>query len=97
MIFNWIEILNDRLLAYGLSLSSEESVLQSKRADFNSVLRDVHQNYPHKKITHMILAMHQYYDVEFIHGLLDEELKMTVKGEQYEENSALLGKKRKIR
>jgi hypothetical protein len=95
MILNWIETLNDRLLTYGLSLSTDESVLQSKKADFNSVLRDVHQMYPHKKVSHMILAMHQYYDVEFIVKLLDEELRMTVKSEQAEENSAFLVKKKR--
>lgn len=95
MILNWIETLNDRLISYGLSLHTEENVLQSKKADFNSVLRDVHQLYPHKKVSHMILAIHQYYDVEFIVGLLDDELRMTVKSEQAEENSAILGKKKR--
>lgn len=95
MIINWIETLNDKLLSYGLSLSSEESVLTSRKADFNSVLRDVHQDFPYKKVSHMILAMHQYYDVEFIVGLLDDELRMTVKSEQADENSAFLGKKQR--
>ena len=98
MIVNWITVLNDRLLFYGLSLSSEESILQSKKVDFNKVLRDLHQTFPHKKISHMILAMHEYYDIEFIVGLLDDELRMSVKSEQADDNSAMLkkGKKKKV-
>lgn len=94
MIVNWIIVLNDQLLAYGLSLHTTEAILEARKVEFNQVLRDVHQKFPTKQISHMILAMEQYYAIEFVVSLLDEELLLTVKEEKARENSATLRSKK---
>ena len=82
MIINWIDVIQRQLLAYGLSLDSTEDVLSESRINFNKVLRDLHDKFPQKEVSHMLLAMSQHYEVEFLVSLLDEELMRKVKGEK---------------
>lgn len=86
IVSNWIEIINERFLAYGMSLSSEESILTNQKIAFNKVLRDLKQAYPTKKIWHMILAMRHHYEIEFLVGLLDDENRFEVRSEMVSEN-----------
>lgn len=87
IVSNWIEVINECFLAYGMSLSSEESILTANKVAFNKVLRDLKQLYPTKKIWHMILAMRHHYEIEFLVGLLDEETRLEVRSEIVSENS----------
>ena len=66
IVSNWIEVINERFLAYGMSLSSDEDVVKSKKIEFNQVLRDLKQEYTTKKLWHMILSMKDYYEIEFL-------------------------------
>lgn len=86
IVTNWIDVINERFLAYGMSLSSTESILESKKIAFNKVLRDLKQKYPHKKLWHMILAMRDHYAIEFIVGILDDENRLQVRSELADEN-----------
>lgn len=91
----WIEVINERFLAYGMSLSSDESVLTSEKIAFNQVLRDLLQEHPNKKLYHIILSMKDYYDIEFLVDLLDDEHRLTIRREMVSENELILTKKRK--
>ncbi len=95
IVSNWIEKINERFLAYGMSLSSDESVLNSKKVAFNQVLRDLKQEYPNKKLWHMILSMKDHYDIEFLVELLDEENRLDIRSEMVEDNGSILAKTRK--
>ena len=95
IVSNWIEIINERFLAYGMSLSSDESVLNSKKIEFNQVLRDLKQEYPTKKLWHMILSMKDYYEIEFLVDLLDDENRLEIRSEMVADNGSILAKKRR--
>jgi hypothetical protein len=92
---NWIDVINERFLAYGMSLSSDESILNSKKIAFNQVLRDLKQKYPHKKLFHLILAMRDHYEIEFLKDLLDDENRLDIRSEVAQDNGLILAKKRK--
>lgn len=94
-VSNWIEKINERFLAYGMSLSSDESVLNSKKVAFNQVLRDLKQEYPNKKLCHMILSMKDHYDLKFLVELLDEENRLDIRSEMVQDNGSILAKTRK--
>ena len=95
IVSNWIEVINERFLAYGMSLSSDESVLNSKKIEFNQVLRDLKQEYSTKKLWHMILSMKDYYEIEFLVELLDDENRLEIRSEMVADNGSILAKKRK--
>lgn len=95
IVSNWIEVINERFLAYGMSLSSDESVLNSKKIEFNQVLRDLKQEYSTKKLWHMILSMKDYYEIEFLVDLLDDENRLEIRSEMVADNGSILAKKRK--
>jgi hypothetical protein len=95
---NWVDILNDRFIAHGISLSTEESILLEKenRKAFNSVLRDLKQMFPTKKLWHMVLSMHNHYAIEFIvDELLDMENRLDIEVELANETGRKLTKKLK--
>ena len=95
IVTNWVEVINERFLAYGMSLLSDESVMISKKIAFNQVLRDLKQTYPTKKLWHMLLAMRDHYAIEFLVELLDAENRLDIRSELANENGLLLTKKRK--
>lgn len=95
IVSNWIDKINERFLAYGMSLSSDESILSSKKVAFNQVLRDLKQEYPNKKVWHIILSMKDYYEVEFLVELLDDEMRLEIRSEMIDDNGAIFSKKRK--
>lgn len=95
IVSNWIEIINERFLAYGMSLSSEESILTSKKIAFNQVLRDLRQAYPNKKLWHIILSMKDYYEIEFLVELLDDENRLGIRSEMVEDNGSIFANNRK--
>jgi hypothetical protein len=95
IVSNWIDVINERFLAYGMSLSSDESILTSKKIAFNQVLRDLKQKYPHKKLWHIILSMRDHYEIEFLIDLLDDENRLEIRSEVAEDNGLILAKKRK--
>jgi hypothetical protein len=95
IVSNWIEVINERFLAYGMSLSSDEDVVKSKKIEFNQVLRDLKQEYTTKKLWHMILSMKDYYEIEFLVELLDDENRLEIRSEMVADNGSILAKKRK--
>jgi hypothetical protein len=95
IVSNWIEVVDERFLAYGMSLSTEESVLASKSNEFNQVIRDLKQDYPNKKLWHMILSLKDHYEIEFLVNLLDEENRLQIRSEVASENGLILSKTRK--
>lgn len=95
IVSNWIEVTNERFLAYGMSLSSDEDVVKSKKIEFNQVLRDLKQEYTTKKLWHMILSMKDYYEIEFLVELLDDENRLEIRSEMVADNGSILAKKRK--
>ena len=95
IVSNWIEVINERFLAYGMSLSSDEDVVKSKKIEFNQVLRDLKQEYTTKKLWHMILSMKDYYEIEFLVDLLDDENRLEIRSEMVADNGSILAKKRK--
>ena len=95
IVSNWIDVINERFLAYGMSLSSDESILTSKKIAFNQVIRDLLQKYPHKKLWHLILAMRDHYEIEFLIDLLDDENRLEIRSEVAKDNGLILNKTRK--
>jgi hypothetical protein len=95
IVSNWIEIINERFLAYGMSLSSDEDILKSKKVAFNQVLRDLKQAYPMKKLWHIILSMKDHYEIEFLVDLLDDENRLEIRSEMVQDNGSILAKTRK--
>lgn len=95
IVSNWIDVINERFIAYGMSLSSDESILTSKKIAFNQVLRDLKQTYQHKKLWHMILSMKDHYDIEFLIELLDDENRLEIRGEVAADNGLILKKRKR--
>lgn len=95
IVSNWIKVINERFLAYGMSLSSDEAVVKSKKIEFNQVLRDLKQEYTTKKLWHIILSMKDYYEIEFLVELLDDENRLEIRSEMVADNGSILAKKRK--
>lgn len=85
-MINWLDKISEKLLSKGLSLKSDYSILSKNKIFFNEMLRDLLEEYPNKRLQHIILSMSDYYEVEQIYELLDEQNRTTLKKHYIEED-----------
>jgi hypothetical protein len=65
-MINWLDKISDKLLSKGLSLKSDYPILSKNKVFFNEMLRDLLEEYPDKRLQHIILSMSDYYEVRSI-------------------------------
>lgn len=94
---NWVEILEEKLIKKGMSLKTDVSLLGkgNNRIFFNEIIRDILEEYPNKRLQHIILSLKDYYEVEDIYLLLDEQNKHRLMKDYEEEDNIKISLKRR--
>ena len=92
---DWVNVISDKLLTKGLSLKSEYSVLSKHKVFINEMIRDILEENPHKRLQHIILSLSDYYEVEQLVELLDEQNRSILKKHYIEENNISMKSKKR--
>ena len=74
-IVNWIDVINEKLLTIGMSLKTDISILGKHKIEFNEIIRDLLDENPNSLLNNIIMSMKEYYEVEELYSILDEQNK----------------------
>lgn len=74
-IVNWIDVINEKLLIIGVSLKTDISILGKHKIEFNEIIRDLLDDHPNSLLNNIIMSMKEYYEVEELYSILDEQNK----------------------
>jgi hypothetical protein len=88
---DWVTLVSDKLLSKGLSIKTDISILSKdeNKISFNTILRDLVEEFPNKRMQHILLSLRDHYDIIELFELLDEQNKFILEKHYFEEDGLL--------